>query len=127
MTRNRRTTLALMALAAACATLGDLPYYRRNFRKVIATRSRLGRHLADLGFEVLPSQTNFVLVKPPRYAARQWLDLWRQHNILVRWWAYPEVRDYLRLSIGTDAQMNALLRATRRILSGSAPAAAAAK
>jgi len=47
---------------AALATLDDLPYYRATFQKIIATRQRLSRELEGLGFEVLPSQTNFILV-----------------------------------------------------------------
>ena len=47
---------------AAEATLDDLPYYRANFKKIIATRDQLSRELTKLGFRVLPSQTNFILV-----------------------------------------------------------------
>jgi histidinol-phosphate aminotransferase len=102
---------------AAAATLEDLPYYRRTFGKVIATRERLRRELAALGFEVLPSQTNFVLARPPRFSAREWLEKWRARKILVRWWAYPEVKDYLRISVGTDREIDLLLRSARAILS----------
>jgi histidinol-phosphate aminotransferase len=101
---------------AATATMDDLPYYRRNFQKIIATRERLSRELGDLGFTVFPSQTNFVLAKPPRFSAEAWLEKWRAHKILVRWWAYPEVRDSVRITVGTDAEIDALLRAARKIL-----------
>src|SRR5208282_186441 len=50
--------------AAAVATLGDLPYYCANFNKIIATREWLGRELMKSGFRVVPSQTNFILVRP---------------------------------------------------------------
>lgn len=103
---------------AAAATLDDLAYYRRGFKKIIATRERLGRELTKLGFEVLPSQTNFILVRPPRFPAREWLDRWRARKILVRWWAYPEVRDHVRITIGTDAEIDQLLWVTQRILAG---------
>src|SRR5207344_2085953 len=46
---------------AALTTLDDLPYYRANFRRIIATRDRVSEALTSLGFEVLPSQTNFLL------------------------------------------------------------------
>ena len=55
---------------AAVATLGDLKYYRANFKKIIATREWLARELTRLGFRVFPSQTNFILVQPPRLARR---------------------------------------------------------
>ena len=54
---------------AALATLDDLDYYRANFRSIVATRERLSRELARLGFDVFPSQTNFILIRPPRCTA----------------------------------------------------------
>ena len=101
---------------AALATLADLPYYRANFRRVLATRERLGAALRGLGFEVLPSATNFILVRPPRFPAVEWLERLRARKILVRWFRAPEVRDYLRITIGTDAEADALLQAATRIL-----------
>ena len=101
---------------AALATLDDLPYYRRNFRRVIATRERLSRALGELGFEVFPSSTNFILARPPRFPAEQWLEKLRERKILVRWFRYPEVRDYLRITIGTDKEAEALVKAVKRIL-----------
>ena len=101
---------------AAAATLDDRPYYRRNFQKVIATRERLTCELTALGFEVFPSQTNFVMARPPRFPAQEWLEKWRARKILVRWWAYPEVKDFIRVTIGTDAEIDSLLRAAKRIL-----------
>jgi histidinol-phosphate aminotransferase len=101
---------------AALATLDDLPYYRANFRRIIATRERVSRELTALGFNVLPSQTNFVLARPPRFPAEQWLEKLRARNILVRWFAAPAVKVYLRISIGTDAEMDALLRASKAAL-----------
>ncbi len=101
---------------AALATLDNLPYYRANFRKIIAARRRLSRELAALGFDVLPSQTNFILVRPPRFPAKLWLDKLRARKILVRWFKYPAVRDYLRITIGTDAEVGALSTAVRAIL-----------
>jgi histidinol-phosphate aminotransferase len=101
---------------AALATLDHLPYYRANFRKIIATRERLGREFAALGFTVLPSQTNFILARPPRFPAKAWPGKLRAKKILVRWFLYPSVKDYLRITIGTDAEADALLRASRAIL-----------
>ena len=101
---------------AAASTLDDLAYYRANFQKVIDTRERLTRELEGLGFEVLPSQTNFILAKPPKFAAREWLDKLRGCKILVRWFDQPSIRKYLRISIGTPAETAALVRAAKAIL-----------
>ncbi len=101
---------------AALATLDDLGYYRRNFARIIATRERLTRELTGLGFGVLPSETNFILLRPPRFAAKDWLERLRERKILVRWFDYPEVRDYLRITIGSDEEADTLLSTVRGIL-----------
>jgi len=101
---------------AAEATLGDPAYYRANFRKIIATREWLGRELTKLGFRVFPSQTNFMLVKPPLFPASAWLQKLRDRKILVRWFKPSEVKDYLRLTIGTPAEAAALVQAARELL-----------
>jgi histidinol-phosphate aminotransferase len=101
---------------AAEATLNDLAYYRANFRKITGTREQLGCELTELGFRVLPSQTNFILAKPPRFPARDWLQKLRDRKVLVRWFSVPEVKDYLRITIGTSAEAAALVRAARAVL-----------
>jgi len=101
---------------AAAATLGDLGYYRTNVRRIVRTRERVIRELTTLGFAVLPSQTNFILTKPPRFAARAWLQKLRDRRILVRWFRTPDVSAYLRITIGTDREATALIRAARAIL-----------
>jgi histidinol-phosphate aminotransferase len=100
----------------ALATLDDLEYYRKNFARIKATRQRLSNDLGALRFEVLPSATNFILVRPPAFPVQQWLQKLRDRKILVRWFPYPAVKDYLRITIGTDAEANALSRAARSIL-----------
>jgi histidinol-phosphate aminotransferase len=101
---------------AALATLDELPWYRANFKKIIATREKLGRELAALGFAVFPSQTNFILVRPPQYSAEEWLQRLRERKILVRWFSHPSVREYLRITIGTPEQAAALVKAAKAIL-----------
>jgi histidinol-phosphate aminotransferase len=102
---------------AALATLDHLGYYRGNFRRIVRTRERLTRELTALGFDVMPSQTNFILVRPPRLPAQRWLTRLRDHRILVRWFSAPEVTDFLRITIGTDREAAALVEAVERILS----------
>jgi histidinol-phosphate aminotransferase len=101
---------------AAEATLDDLPYYRANFKKIIATREWLSRELTKFGFRVLPSRTNFILVRPPRFPAPAWLQRLRAKKVLVRWFDRPEVKEYLRITIGTAAEAEALAGTVRKIL-----------
>jgi histidinol-phosphate aminotransferase len=100
---------------ATLATLDDQKYYRDKFKKIVATRERLSRELSCLGFTVLPSATNFILARPPRFSAEQWLKKLRSRKILVRWFKYPSVKDYLRITVGTDLEADALLRASKEI------------
>ena len=101
---------------AALATLDDLAYYRKNFQRIIATREQVARELTVLGFRVFPSRTNFLFVRPPAFPANGWLQKLRERKILVRWFNYPETKDFLRITIGSDDEMNALLKAAREIL-----------
>ncbi len=102
---------------AAEATLDDLKFYRANFKKIISTREWLTRELIKHGFRVLPSQTNFILAKPPLFPAKAWLQKLRGKKILVRWFSAPEVSDYLRITIGTRAEAAAMVRAVRSVTS----------
>jgi histidinol-phosphate aminotransferase len=101
---------------AAQTTMDNLPYYRANFRRIVRTRESLSRELSQLGFEVFPSQTNFILARPPAFPAEEWQAQFRKNKVLVRWFNSPELRDYLRITIGTNAQANYLLQAARKIL-----------
>jgi histidinol-phosphate aminotransferase len=66
---------------------------------------------------VFPSQTNFILAEPARFAARDWLQKLRERKILVRWFNDPALQRYLRITIGTSAEMRALVKAAKAILS----------
>ena len=105
---------------AAEATLDNLPYYRRNFARIIRTRERLRRELGGLGWEVLPSDTNFLLARPPGPPAQEWLGLLRDRKLLVRWFSSEPLAPYLRITVGTDAEADALLKAVTAIRRRSA-------
>ncbi len=101
---------------AAEATLDDLKFYRANFKKIISTRARLARELTKCGFRVLPSATNFILAKPPLFPAEAWLEKLRAKKILVRWFSAPAVKDYLRITIGTEAEAQSLVQAVKDVI-----------
>lgn len=100
---------------AAEATLSDLGYYRKNFRRILATRERLHRELTGLGWQVLPSQTNFLLCRPSGRSAQDWLQALRERKILVRWFGTPEMAPYLRITVGSEAEASTLLKTLRQI------------
>ncbi|MDQ6630344.1 MAG: aminotransferase class I/II-fold pyridoxal phosphate-dependent enzyme, partial [Verrucomicrobiota bacterium] len=84
--------------------------------RIIKTRQWLFRELTDLGFNIFPSQTNFIFTRPPKFSAQDWLEKLRALKILVRWFDYPETKDFLRITVGTDSEANALIKAARKII-----------
>jgi histidinol-phosphate aminotransferase len=105
--------LGALAQALALAALEDPAAMRENVARIVATRERLTRGLEALGFTVLPSETNFVWARPRRLGAQEVFDRLRARRILVRFFDGPRTRDYLRITVGTDAQIDALLDALR--------------
>ena len=106
-----------LSQVAALAALGDRAHFEANVRRVKATRERLCDALRILGFDVLPSATNFLFAKPPaKMTAEKFYAALRARNILVRWWSDPRVSSRMRISIGTDAETDKLLAAVRDIL-----------
>ncbi len=100
----------------ALAALHDLGHMRMNAAKIKATREMTLWHLIDRGFTVLPSETNFLWAKPPRISAATLFKKLRERKILVRYFPGPLTGEYLRISIGTNREMNALLEALDAIL-----------
>ncbi len=105
-----------LAAAAGLAALGDEEYFQECNRRVVASRQRLQRGLAALGFEVFPSLANFVFVRHAGAAAEElYLEL-KAAGILVRYFKSPRIDDCLRISVGSDDDCDALLAALARIL-----------
>lgn len=106
-----------LAQITAVASIEDDDYFKASCKKVITTREKVAQELTDLGCEVLPSQTNFLFVKPPpSITAKLLSETLRAHKILVRFFNKPRINQYLRISIGTDEQMKTLLNALLKIL-----------
>ena len=101
---------------AAEATLKHLGYYRKNFKRIIRLRTQIGQELASLGFDVLPSQTNFLFVRPPGAEAAQWYDGLRKRKILVRWFAHSPFKDRLRVTIGSEDEMIQFMTVVRSLV-----------
>ena len=101
-----------LAQALALAALGDLPWMEANARKIVATRERTAAELRKRGFRIVPSASNFLFVSPPAgTAAAELFARLRQAKILVRYFPGGRTADYLRVSVGTDEQMDAFLAA----------------
>ncbi|MCL1931523.1 MAG: aminotransferase class I/II-fold pyridoxal phosphate-dependent enzyme, partial [Treponema sp.] len=103
-------------LAGAAAAISDAAYYNKINNRVIATRERTAKALHGLGFNVLPSSANFLFVKHPQIKGAQFFAALREKGILVRHFNKDRIADFLRISIGTDKDMDALLDACSAII-----------
>jgi histidinol-phosphate aminotransferase len=115
--------LSRIALAAGAAALDDAAWMRRNVERVRKTRAETERKLRALGFEVPPSEANFVLARMPGRDMGPVARALRRAGILVRHFSTPMLRDALRISIGKPSEMRQLLAALKDILSGAADGA----
>jgi histidinol-phosphate aminotransferase len=89
--------------------LVDQVHMRANVARIKNTRARVAAELARKGWRVWPSQTNFLWIAPATGTAAEWYQRWRDQNVLVRHFSAPRTRDYLRVTIGTDPQMDVFL------------------
>lgn len=105
-----------LASAGAVAALEDTEYFEQTRQAVIETRSRMTAGLEALGFEVLPSAANFVFARHPlKDAAGLAADL-RERSIIVRHFRHARIDQFLRITVGTDEQVNLLLKALAEVL-----------
>jgi histidinol-phosphate aminotransferase len=106
-----------LALAGAQAAIEDQAYFEQITQAVVASRSWLTSELGRLGFQTLPSGANFVFTSHPTHAAADLLSALRARKILVRHFAKGRTHNHLRISVGTQAECEALVQALQAILS----------
>lgn len=104
------------AQAGAIASLADEAYFQQSRARVIEGREGLNRGLAKLAFEVLPSSANFVFARHPAHGGAALAAALRQRAVIVRHFPAPRISDYLRITVGTDEQIDRLLSALSDIL-----------
>jgi len=102
-------TLDRLALAGAIEAIKDQAYFEETRAKIIGTRERVSRTLIKMGFDVVPSAANFIFISHPRcYAGTLFAQL-KERGILVRYFDLPRIDNHLRVTIGSDAEMDAFL------------------
>ena len=104
-----------MTMAAAIGALRDQEYTARNIRTIVENREFLSRELAALGFGLTPSSTNFVFARHPGLDGGKLYQTLKDRGILVRHFTSPRIRDYIRITIGSREQLEALLTELRSI------------
>ena len=95
----------------------DRAHFDQNRHKVMETRTRLVDELNALGFEVLPSAANFIFARHPAHDGAELTTRLRERSIIVRHFRRPQrIAQFLRITVGTDAQCKALVSALKEIL-----------
>lgn len=91
------------------ASLMDEHYFQKNIQKIIKTREVFKDNLVNLGFEVTDSKANFVFVHHPKVKAEELFKALYEAKIIVRHWNQPRIDDWLRITIGTNKEMNKVI------------------
>ena len=109
-------TMTRESIVLGAASLADEEYFQEKKQMVVATRERTKEELRRRGFEVLDSSANFLFAKPNSVDAGWLFEELKKEKIFVRHFNGERIKDYLRISIGTDQQMDCLLQAIDRIM-----------
>jgi|SRR5579875_1033158 histidinol-phosphate aminotransferase len=105
-----------LSLIAAAAAIEDQEYFRTIRARILATRNRMEKTLTDLGFSVCPSQANFVWCRRPDRPVKQIYEELKNRHILVRYMNYGDHGDGLRITVGTEEEIDRLLTELAAIL-----------
>ena len=109
-------TMNRAAIELGVAALSDEAYFKETVAKVIDTRERTKKELRALGFKVSDSRTNFVFCTHPEKRAREIFERLREQGVYVRYFTKPRIDDHLRITIGTDEEMDRLCQLLNNIL-----------
>ena len=105
-----------LAIIGAVVAMEDSEHFERTRLAVIASREKLTAALSQLGFDVLPSAANFIFTRHPQRDAAQLAQALRLKSIIVRHFKLPRIEQFLRITVGTDAECQALTDALRQII-----------
>ena len=109
-------TMDSIAISAAAASLADNDYFKDTCNKIINTRQKTIQALEKLDFDVVPSMANFVLATHKSVKAVDIFEKLKAQNIFVRYFKIPRIDNYLRITIGTDDEMDKLFYALKNLL-----------
>lgn len=109
-------TLDQLAIAGAEAAIDDKKYTEKITKKIIKTRTWVSKQMKQKGFYVIPSQTNFIFAQHVKYNAEHLFTLLKQKNVLVRHFNTDPIKDYIRVTIGTDEDMMHFLEILTKIM-----------
>ena len=110
-------TMSWPAIVCGTEAVEDRAYFQKTTEKIIAVREWSKKKLAELGFEFPDSSANFIFAKHPEYDGGMLFSALKERQIYVRHWEQPEIRQYLRITVGTKEEMQKLFDALDEIMS----------
>lgn len=105
-----------VAIEAGVASVADEEYFNSTLKKIIATRERLAAALREMGFSLPDSSANFVFAEHSRFAAKDICEFLKTRDIYVRYFSKPRIDNRLRITVGTDAEIDALIAALHELM-----------
>lgn len=105
-----------IAIQTGISSIQDKEYFKDTVSKIIATRERTADSLRALGFKVLDSSTNFLFASHYEHSAKDIFEYLKSKKIFIRYFDKPRIENYLRITIGTDEEMDAFLAAVKEYL-----------
>ena len=105
-----------LAIETACASLEDEEYFTETISKIKDTRAEAAQKLRSLGFKVMDSETNFIFCTHEKYSAKEIFEWVRSRGVFIRYFALPRIDNYLRITVGTPEQMQALFQAMEQLI-----------
>lgn len=110
-------TMDSIAIKAGAASILDEAYFQQTLSKIKTTRERVSTALQSLGFHVCPSHSNFLFITKENIDAKALFEFLKEQNIFIRYFNLPRIDSYLRITIGTDTEMDLFLEAVTKYLS----------
>lgn len=109
-------TMSRLSLRLGVEAVRDQAYFQETTAKIVKTREQAKRRLRELGFDCLDSRANFLFVTHPKYRAKELYEALKREDIYVRYFALPRIDNHLRITIGTEEQMEALYAFLKRYM-----------
>ena len=109
-------TMNMLSVELGTEAVRDEKYFKETVKKIINTRERVKKELLNMGFVFPDSMGNFIFASHPGFPAKKIFEELKRRNIYVRYWEKPRIDNYLRITVGTDEEMDILLRNLRDIM-----------
>lgn len=106
-------TVDALSIAMGIEAMKDVEYFNETISKIIATRTRVTEELRLLGFEVLDSQTNFIMATHEGYNMKEMFEYLKKNKIFIRYFNQPRINKYVRITIGTNEEMDKFLQGVK--------------